>query len=256
MTAQRLASRLRFLRPALFAVLVLDVVVLGAFAVRVQSVTRTLTIPGAAAQTSAPLAPVAPVAPTSAAEPGTPIAPAVPVALATPGNATAPATPVTDEPAPTPTTSPTTSPTAGDDGGATVAKCPIALKEPARSGGLQTLIAYAPAFGPFRDEAFAAASAYQPLLQLLGPILAQYPQIAPEVEPALAPFLTEFARLLDQGYTLVAPLYAPHREAVLDAESKLAAALAPYSQKLATSALGSCVVDLEAALVQDTAESS
>lgn len=255
MTAHRLAGRLRFLRPALFAVLVLDVIVLGAFAVRVQSVTRTVTIPGAAAQTSAPLAPVAP---TSAAEPVAPVAPAVPVALAPSGSATAPATPVTDEPTPTlpPTPTPTASPTAGDGGGVTVAKCPIALKEPARSGGLQTLIAYAPAFGPFRDEAFAAASAYQPLLQLLGPILAQYPQIAPKIEPALAPFLTAFAGLLDQGYTLLAPLYAPHREAVLDAESKLAAALAPYSQKLATSALGGCVVDLEAALVQDTSESS
>lgn len=251
MTAHRLAGKLRFLRPALFGLLVLDVVVLGAFAVRVESVTRTVTIPAASVPTAAPLVPVAPTpAPV-------PVAPALPIGST--GGGAAVAAPAVDEPrasvtTPEPAASPTPTPSPTPAGGSTtVAKCPIPLAEPARSGGLQTLISYAPAFGPFRDEAFAAASAYQPLLQLLGPILAQYPQIAPKIEPAFAPFLSAFAGLLDQGYALLAPLYAPHREAVLDAESKLAAALAPYAQKLATSALGGCLVDLEAALVQDTA---
>ncbi|RNL79848.1 hypothetical protein [Nocardioides marmorisolisilvae] len=246
MTAHRLAGNLKFLRPALFALLVLDVIVLGAFAVQVEKVTRTVTIPGAVAQTAAPLTPLpSPSTPV-------PVPAAVPIVSTTGGGTTTVAVPTVEKPTPSPTPTPTASPTPGGEG-TTVAKCPIPLKEPAASGGLQTLISYAPAFGPFRDEAFAAASAYQPLLQLLGPILAQYPQLAPKVEPAFAPFLAAFAGLLDQGYTLLAPLYAPHREAVLDAESKLAAALAPYAQKLATSALGGCVVDLEAALVQDTA---
>jgi len=244
-----LAQQLRFLRPALFAVLVLDVIALGAFAVRVESVTRTATVPAVTTQTATPLTPPTPtIAPV-------PVPPAVPVGSTTTGGDIAVAAPVVDEPSAPPkaTATPTPTPPPGGDDGGTVATCPIPLEEPAESGGLQTLITYAPAFGPFRDEAFAAASAYQPLLQLLGPILAQYPQIGPKIEPAFAPFLSAFAGLLDQGYALIAPLYAPHREAVLDAESKLAAALAPYAQKLVTSPLGGCVVDLQAALLRDTA---
>lgn len=246
MTAHRLAAKLRFLRPALIGVLVLDVIVLGAFAVRVDTVTRTTTTPAATVQPAAPVA-----QPTPSTEP-VPAPPAVPVSITTtdehPGAAAPAATDPTSSPSPTTPTTPTPS-----DPGTTVARCPIPLQEPAASGGLQTLIGYAPAFGPFRDEAFAAASAYQPVLQLLGPILARYPQIGPAIEPELAPFLAAFAGLLDQGYALIAPLYAPHREAVLDAESKLAAALAPYAQQLVSSPLGGCVVAVQAALVQDTA---
>lgn len=245
MSTTALAHRLRFLRPALIGLLALDVIVLGAFAVRVESVTRTVTTPGTTARPSAPLVPAAP---TSSP---VPVAPATPISVTTtdrPVLAAPPAsTPAPSRSTPTPTAAPTSDP------GTAAARCPVALKEPAASGGLQTLIGYAPAFGPFRDEAFAAASAYQPLLQLLGPILARYPQLAPTIEPALAPFLSAFATLLDQGYALIAPLYAPHREEVLDAESKLAAALAPYAQQLVGSPLGSCVVDLQAALLQDTA---
>jgi hypothetical protein len=130
--------------------------------------------------------------------------------------------------------------------------CPIPLKEPATSGGLQSLIDFAPAFGQFSAEAFAAASAYQPALQLLGPILAQYPKIAPKITPLIVPLLAQWQHVLDSLYALIAPHYAPYRTAVLVAEGKLAAALAPYAQKLADSALGGCIVDLEAALVNDT----
>jgi hypothetical protein len=126
------------------------------------------------------------------------------------------------------------------------------LARPDTNGGLQSLISLAPAFGPFRDEAFAMAAAYQPALELLGPILAKYPALAPKVEPLLAPLLTQFEDLAHQLFALIEPYYAPHRAAVLDAESKLAATLAPYARTLADSALGGCIVDLEAALVHDT----
>lgn len=249
MTARNLAAQLRYLRPALIAVLVLDVLAVSLFAIRVQTITRTTTTP--AAQLSAPV---------SVPAPATPVAPGTATAVLAPGPALSAegSTGVTPTgtpkptPAPTPTpSSPPTTPVDGD-GSSQIGTCPVPLAKPAHVGGLQTLIGYAPAFGPFKDEAFAAAAAYQPLLQLLGPILAQYPQIAPRIEPALAPFLDAFAGLLDQGYALVAPLYAPHRAQVLDAEAKLAAALAPYAQKLVTSPLGGCVVQLQAALLGDT----
>lgn len=250
MTAHSIAGRLRFLRPVLYAVLVLDVVALGAFAVRVQTVTRTESSP-ATAQATAPLVPAAPTAPAAPL----PVPPVVAIGTTTATGGVV-AEPALDSPAPTKAPdrgAPTPTPGVAPTNQPSPAKCPIGLKEPASSGGLQTLISYAPAFGPFRDEAFAAAAAYQPVLQLLGPILSQYPKVAGQIEPALAPFLGAFASLLDQGYSLVAPLYAPHRAEVLEAEGKLAAALAPYAQKLATSELGGCVVDLQAALLQDTA---
>ena len=137
-----------------------------------------------------------------------------------------------------------------------IAACPIPLREPATNGGLQSLIDFAPAFGPFSAEAFAAASAYQPLLQLIGPILAQYPKLAPKLAPLLDEFLTPWERILDSGFGLLAPFYAPHRQAVLQAESKLAAFFAPYAQQLASSPLGGCVIDLEAALVGDVTVAS
>ena len=113
------------------------------------------------------------------------------------------------------------------------------------------MISFAPAFGEFSAEAFAMASAYQPALELLGPILAQYPKLEPKLARYVDPFVSAFGRLLDTGFAVVAPVYAPHRQDVLDAETKLAAALEPYAQKLATSPLGGCVVELETALVRD-----
>lgn len=127
--------------------------------------------------------------------------------------------------------------------------CPIPLKAPAQTGGLQSLIDFAPAFGPFSAEAFAAASAYQPMLQLLGPILAQYPALAPKLSPVIDPLIQLSGQGLTVVYGLIEPLYAPYRQQVLQAETRLAAALAPYAQQLANSPLGGCIVGLEAALV-------
>jgi hypothetical protein len=110
-------------------------------------------------------------------------------------------------------------------------------------------VPFAPAFGPFSAEAFALASAYQPELQLLGPILAQYPGIEPAVSPVLTPLVTTLGALLDRGLEAVTPLYGPYRTKFLQAETKLAAALAPYSQALAFNELGGCIVELQSALL-------
>jgi hypothetical protein len=149
--------------------------------------------------------------------------------------------------APTPPKSPP-----GPTAPVTIGKCPVKLAKPDQMGGVQTFVPFAPAFGPFSAEAFAAASAYQPELELLGPILAQYPRFAPQVEPLLKPVLALFGAGSKGLFTLISPLYSPHRTQVLETETKLAAFFAPYSKKLAGQPLSGCVVDLEAALVGDT----
>lgn len=239
---------LRVVKGALIVAAVLDVLALGAFAVRVDTVTSTVTIPAApAAEVAAPSAVLPPAAPTGYA--------AIP-AVSTDANATPPAAPRPAKSEPSPRSPSTDEPTPAPEPSAAAVRCPIPVREPTTSGGLQTLIGFAPAFGPFKDEAFAAAAAYQPVLQLLGPILAKYPEIGPRIEPTLTPLLGAFSGLLDAGYTLLGPLYAPHRTEVLEAESKLAAALAPYARELATSPLGGCVVELQSALLEPASAST
>lgn len=95
------------------------------------------------------------------------------------------------------------------------------------------------------------ASAYQPVLQLLGPILAQYPTLAANAQPEINAFLKPWENLVNAVFGLIEPYYAPYRQQVLTAETKFAAFLAPYADKLASSPLGGCLVDVEAALVGD-----
>ncbi|MDT4937126.1 MAG: hypothetical protein QOG80_797 [Pseudonocardiales bacterium] len=241
-------SPLRLARDALIGIVVLDLVALAALSVQVTS-TTTRTVTPLAAVTLPTVAPISSRVATSA--------PALPIGggpTAPPGVVLAAATSSPSSPAPAtrPTiparpssTATTAAPTGRPD-------CPIPLKKPATAGGLQSLIDVAPAFGQFSAEAFAAASAYQPALQLLGPILARYPTLAPSLTPVLGPLLAQWQQVLNSIFTLLNPYYAPYRTQVLTAESQLAAALAPYAQRLADSALGGCVVDLEAALVSDT----
>jgi hypothetical protein len=243
---------LRTARNAVIVLVVFDLLALFAFSVRTTTTTaRTVTPlavatpvaaattpPSAALVAGPPVAAPAPVVPVAAAPPQAgPIA--VPVA---PQRSTRPTSSVP----PLPSSPPSVPPSAA------AATCPIPLQPPAQNGGLQSLISFAPAFGDFTSEAFAMAAAYQPALQLIGPILAQYPSLAPRIDPLVTPLLNQWQGVETPVYALIAPYYTPHRTQVLDAESKLAAALAPYAQKLANSALGACVVDLEAALMNDT----
>lgn len=247
-----LSRNARFIRPALIALIAADIIALAAFSVRLESVTTTTFTPGAL--------PVASAQPPVQPSAGVPVPPAAPVVVTAPGTSVAlpttkPETQVPVRPAePAPPQEPVdpSAPGTGNES-AKIARCVIPIKEPATSGGLQTLIGFAPAFGPFKDEAFAAATLYQPVLQLLGPILAKYPEIAPRIEPALTPFLDAFSGLLTQTFNLIAPLYTPYRQDILKAEAELAAALTPFVQKLATSPLGGCIVELQAVLLEDSA---
>jgi hypothetical protein len=252
--AQRLipgAATRAVLRNVLLVFIALDLVVLVAFSVRVSTTTRTTSAPAAVvpAETGAPAIPAPPVPVADAGVPlgggGVPIsqvdAPAAPsTAPSTPPHSPAVSQPTpTEEPAPAPPQ---------------VAKgkpCPIDIASSETGGGLQSLIDLVPAFGPYKAEAFAFAPAMQPVLQLIGPILERYPALATTLKPALDPLLGAFAKLLDAGFSLISPLYAPYRQQVLDAETKLAAALAPYAQQLANSELGGCIIAVQNALLGD-----
>lgn len=241
---------LRAARRIIAVAVVLDLVALLVLSVHRQTVTRTTATRVAPAQLAAPVR----VSPTlvGAAPPLTlPVQPASPGRPA-PNRPTA--TPARERvvvpPPPKPTPPPP--PVDSDDPVLTAAKCPITItKTPPPQGGLQSLISLAPAFGEFSSEAFAMASAYQPVLQLLGPILAKYPEIAPKLAPVVTPFVSLFTVGANLVFTLLGPLYSPYRAKVLNAETKLAAALAPYAKKLVDSPLGGCLLQLETALVAD-----
>ncbi|MGN6722482.1 MAG: hypothetical protein ACTHJM_07710 [Marmoricola sp.] len=242
---------LRWARSGVIALVTLDLLALAAFSVHETRVTvRTVTPLRQSQLTSTP----------ANALPGgvTPINTAPPAGVVVAFNSSpvssAPASP--NRPSTPPRTpSKPTPPGGSGTGSAGPAACPIKLQKPTQQGGLQSLISLAPAFGPFSAEAFAAASAYQPLLQLIGPILAQYPSLEPTLAPVVTPLVTSFASGSNALFALLNPLYAPYRTQVLQQESKLAAYFAPYAEKLANSPLGGCIVDLEAGLVSATKKS-
>lgn len=236
----------QWLRAGVTVVVVLDLLALAAFSVRVSTTTTRTVNPLAqsrpAANTSVPTA--TPSASTPALVP--PVS--VPIAIAAAvGDAPHQSPPSSPTASPTGTVSPPPVPTASAQ-----QACPVALPPPTQTGGLQSLIDFAPAFGPFSAEAFAAAAAYQPALRLIGPILAEYPALAPKLNPLLTPFVQAVGDLLTTVDVLLGPLYAPYRTKVLQAETKLAAFIAPYAQSLANSPLGGCVIDLEASLIEGT----
>lgn len=233
-------------RNLLLVVVALDLVVLAGFSVRLSTTTtRTTSAPASIPVTTG--VSLAPITPTPV-DAGVPLgAGGVPIADVT-GTAAAPKPHSPKPTSPAPSDEPETP---LPDGSVRTAPCPIHVADNRTDGGLQSLVGFAPAFGPFSAEAFAMASAYQPALQLIGPILAKYPALAPQIEPLLNPLLNAWGQLLDQGFTLLGPLYSPYRTSVLEAETKLAAALAPYSQQLAASPLGGCVIELQNALLHD-----
>lgn len=246
-----MSGRLRWARSGVIALIALDLLALAAFSVHETRVTVKTVTPVAQTQQAAP-------APGNALPSGIPATSTAPppsavVAFDSTPTTSAPVAPIS-KPSTTgkKPTKPTT-PSGGDTFGP--ADCPIPLQKPTQQGGLQSLISFAPAFGPFSAEAFAAASAYQPLLQLIGPILAQYPSMAPTLAPVLTPLVTSFATGSNALFTLVSPLYGPYRTQILQQETALAAYFAPYSEKLANSPLGGCIVDLEAGLVAATKKS-
>jgi hypothetical protein len=157
---------------------------------------------------------------------------------------------------PTVTSTPPTT-TVGTAGGAPAAAvlpaCPLPLPAATVHGGLQSLIAFAPLFGPFSAEAFASAAAFQPVLQLLGPLLVAFASQYTSVQPELTPLINQVENLENEGFTAISPLYLPYRSQFLSAETQLATAVAPFAQTLGSSSAAACVVDIESALTAGAA---
>jgi hypothetical protein len=196
--------------------------------------------------TPTPLAPVASSVPDTApvseaaAAPATPLT-SDPVTLASSTPATTPATTTTTSTTTIGSTLPTTTANA-------IPACPAGLAAPAQSGGLQSLIGFAPLFGPFSSEAFAMAPSFQPVLELIGPFLTAFANYYAPEAPTLAPLLNAVDSLETEGYSLLAPLFGPYQTQFLTAETKLAAALAPGASLLVDNPAASCVIDIEGLL--------
>jgi hypothetical protein len=237
----------RPVRIASGSVVVAALGVLGAFALWPASVTTSVTHHRAASSGGdGAVAPQVPAAP----EPGasSPLASA-PAVTGSSAPLVSPSTSgVSGSPAPSPPTAPPAS-GGGSPPSTAAVPCPLGLPAATQGGGLQSLVVFAPAFGPWSSEGFALAPAYAPLLQLFGPVIGQLAAQSPQAASVLTPLLTTLQALDTQGYDALSPLYGPNREQVLSAETQLASALAPYSEQLANSAAGSCLVDLESLVV-------
>lgn len=186
----------------------------------------------------------------AASEAPTP-APAPPPLLAAPSVAVPPQitpSPVVTSPTTTPTLPATPPVSSPSPAAVTLPACPLPLPAPASSGGLQSLIALAPVFGPFSAEAFASAATFQPLLELLGPFLVAFAQHYAAVQPTVTPLLTQLESFENQGYAVLAPFYGRYRAQFLSAETALATALAPVASTMVDNSAASCVVDIEGVL--------
>jgi hypothetical protein len=205
--------------------------------------TSAATVPTpSVALSPAPLSAVAAPAPASA-----PLAEATAFTTPTPTPTTTP-DPAATSPAPTTTPAPggvTSSPTPSE-----LPACPLPLSAPANPGGLQSLVGFAPFFGPFSSEAFAAAPLFQPFLQDIGPFLVALANAYGTESPSLAPLVAQFESFENEGFTVILPVYGPHRSQFQADESALATALAPLAKDVANNAAASCVVDVEAVLTQ------
>lgn len=259
------ARRLRVARDVVAAVVIVDLLGIGLLAVRPTETTRTTSTPVAGADVvqAAPAlpAPSAPALPSVAAALG-PASAGVPLA-APAADLDAPA--ATPSAAPSaPASSPSSSPSQpsqpsdpsdpGDaDAQAVFKACPVPLPSPGPQddGGLRSIVPLAPAFGPFSAEAFAPASAYQPFLQVLGPLLARYPQLHEDLAPALDPLVKAFGTGAQGLFDLVEPLYGPRRQQFVQQLANLGDALAPLSEQAAYSPIGGCLVALQAAILPD-----
>jgi hypothetical protein len=205
-----------------------------------------------AAPASAPVSPaatapslVAPTDPLTSA--ATAVVPevAMPPVTATGSGAPTPGTAAAAATAPT-----TPSPSGGNGTPSDLPSCPYPLAAPADPGGLQSLIPFAPLFGPFSSEAFAMAPLFQPFLQTVGPFLVSFANAYGAFAPALAPLVTQVENFENEGFNLLSPLYTPYRSKFLSAETQLANALAPLATAAAINAPVSCLVDVEGLLTE------
>lgn len=260
-------NRLRAVRLASASVTLLAVAALASFAAaggttktlhttvtEHTTVTKEKTVASATPPVSAPASSAAttlsPVAPTdSGAGAATEVVPGVSPPPATASGGTTP-TPAVTTAATTPSTPAPAPAAAGDPTPSDMPTCPYPLAAPADPGGLQSLVSFAPLFGPFSSEAFAMAPLFQPFLQTVGPFLVAFANAYSAFEPSLAPLTTQVENLENEGFTFLSPFYGQYRSQFLSAESQLANALAPLATSLTVNPATSCLVDVEGLLTE------
>lgn len=234
-------------RVAVAAVLVVAILALAVMALAsgrsIRSVTEVRPVGDAIQLVPTPIAPVAEVVAAPVAAPRS-AASAAPRTVTRTVVVETPATPA----APVPVAPPAAP-------SSVYADCPaLGLPAPERAGGLQSLIALVPLFGPFSPEAFAFMPAFDGGFYFFGPMLPEAERALAELAPVLA-LITPGAQQLGQaGYDALIPFYEPYRQQFLDAEGDLAAQIAPVVEALVTAPGAECAIALEGVLAEILAD--
>lgn len=120
--------------------------------------------------------------------------------------------------------------------------CPLGWPAPKQQGGLASLIGLAPLAGPFSSEAFALGSVYQPILRLVGPVLAEIAPVITQNQPLIDPLIAQVQGVEAVVLEAILPYYGPYRAQLITAEGELAKVLAPLLDKVYNSEIASCLV--------------
>lgn len=130
--------------------------------------------------------------------------------------------------------------------------CPLGWPAPKQQGGLASLIGLAPLAGPFSSEAFALGSVYQPILQLVGPVLAEIAPVITSYQPLLDPFITQVQSVEALVLEAILPYYGPYRAQLIAAEGDLAKTLAPILNNAYNSEIASCFVAWQGQIIDQS----
>jgi hypothetical protein len=122
------------------------------------------------------------------------------------------------------------------------------LPTPDVDNGLANLVGIVPLFGSFSPEAFAFIPAFQPLLAAGSPLLPVFEQLIAMGDPVFSVVAPTAQQLGQAGFGVLAPLYGPARQSVLDAEADFAAQIAPILDQLVHAPGSECLYAFEQAL--------
>jgi hypothetical protein len=143
--------------------------------------------------------------------------------------------------APSPTATPAPPAPPPPSGGVPLAACELGLPVPTQQAGLANLVTLVPLFGPFSPEAFAMVPAFQPAFPLFGPMIIAGGEQLDAHQAQINTAIGVVHPLEEAGYDAVGPLYGPHRQQFLTAESQLAGAVEPGVAAFASAPGATCV---------------
>lgn len=133
---------------------------------------------------------------------------------------------------------------------ATQPPCPLGWPAPRQQGGLASLIGLAPLAGPFSSEAFALGAVYQPILQLVGPVLAEIAPVISAHQPLIDPFIAQVQAVELVVLEAILPYYGPYRDQLIAAEGEFAKVLAPILNNVYNSEVASCFVAWQGQIIE------